>query len=193
MLSLTSRLRFALGILRHPSQAWSRLRELTRIAAAPRIDKAIPTDCPVEVDVISVNTTDSLGEQLVNIYAENPSPFVTGPKSLEQLKRRIDDGFRHFLVINAEGETIGVTAFNTNNNMLCNSVTQFAFRGKGYQLNADIKLRKLLAEEGVREFCNAVFSKNTRMRRALEAAGWDMQPDPDNPDLFLGRLRVGDD
>jgi hypothetical protein len=190
-MTLSSRQKFALGILRHPGQAWRRFRELFRIAAAPALGKPVPTDNTVEVEVISVTSADSLGEKLVDIYARNPSPFVTGPTSLEKLTRRIDRGVRHFLVLNGQGEAVAVTAFDTKNKMFCNSVTDFAYRGKGYQFTADIKLQKLLIDEGYREFCGFVMRRNTRMRRALEAAGWKMEPDPDNPDLFRGRLRVG--
>ena len=190
-MTLSPKLRFALGILRHPGQAWRRLRELFRIAAAPALGKPLLADNTVEVEVVPVTDADSLGEKLVEIYARNPSPFVTGPTSLKKLTRRMARGVRHFLVLNGQGEAVGVTAFDTKNKMFCNSVTDFAFRGKGYQFTADIKLQKLLIDEGYREFCGFVMRKNTRMRRALASAGWKMEPDPDNPELFRGRLRVG--
>ena len=184
-------LRFALGILRHPSQAWRRLREISHMAAAPPLSKAISADSRVEVEVVPVSAADSLGEQLVEIYAHNPSPFSSGgPSSLEQLARRMDKGIRHFLVVNGQGETVGARAFDPKKKLFINTVTDFACRGKGYQLSAGVKLRKLLIEEGYREFRCNVMRSNTRILRALVAAGWKLEPHPDNPDLIRGTLRV---
>ena len=162
---------------------------MSRIAVAPSLDKAIPSE-RVEVEVIPVTAADSLGERLVEIYANNPSPYVTGPTSLERLTRRLDRGIRHFLLVNSQGQTVGVRAFDPETKMFINSVTDFAFRGQGYQMSAGVELRKLLIAEGYREFRAAVMRDNTRMQRNMAAAGWEMAPDPDNPEVILGILRV---
>ena len=54
------------------------------------------------------------------------------------------------------------------------------------------KLRALLIEEGYREFRGVVMRSNTRMHRAMIASGWELRPDPDNPELLRGRLVVED-
>ena len=189
MITLSLKLQFVLGFMRHPSQAWHRLREISRIAAAPPPGKAIPTD-RVEVEVIPVTAADSLGKRLVEIYSNNPSPYVSGPTSLERLARHLGRGIRYFLLVNGKGETVGSRAFDPESKMFISSVTDFACRGKGYQISAGVKLRKLLVAEGYRSFRAAVMRSNTRMLRNMVAAGWDMVPDQDNPDVIQGTLRV---
>ncbi len=186
-------LRFALGIVRHPRQARQRLRELLRIAAAPSVNKAIAADSePAKVRLIPVTAPDGLGEQLVGIYRRNPSPFVAGPVTLEELRLSLDSGIRYFLFANAQGMFVGVRAFDPQGNRLLSAVTDFPFRGKGYHLSASTKLREQLAQEGYREFRSAVLRSNTRMQRAMLAAGWHLAPDPNDPSLLRGTLTVTD-
>lgn len=74
--------------------------------------------------------------------------------------------------------------------MLQNTITDYRHRGKGYQLAAGVKLRMLLANDGHTEFRAAVLRTNTRIQRTMKASGWEMEPDPDNPDLIRGTLRL---
>jgi len=183
-------LKFVLGILRHPSQTWHRSREMIRIAFAPPMSKRISADSLPDVTVIPVDASDGLGEHLVDIYKRNPSPYVHGPTSTEQLDQRIRTGLRHFLVVNENGDFVGARAFDPATKLLLNTVTVFRFRGGGYQISASQKMRELLANEGYQEFRCAIFAKNTRVHRALITAGWGVVPDPENPDLLRGTLHV---
>jgi hypothetical protein len=192
-MKLPSSLRFAAGILRHPSQALRRLREISRIAAAPPASKVIPRDLPVEVKVISVAAPDALGRQLVDIYARNPAPYVYGPTDLEMLIRDLDKGIRYFLVLNSEGAAVGVRAFEPETKLLISSVTDFPFRGRGYQFAAAATVKKILAAEGFRLFRCAVMRDNTRQIRVLVAQGWETEPHPSKPHLKRGTLRVDAD
>jgi CBS domain len=187
---LLLKLKFALGMLRHPSQAWRRMREMIRIVSAPSLDKTIPSGIPVVVEVIPITAADELGTMLVEVYAKNPSPYVNGPTTLKQLSKRMEQGIRHFLVVNEEGKPVGAKAFDTRSNLLINSVTVFAFRGQGININASIKLRKLLIKEGHRVFRGNVMRGNTRMQRAMVAAGWVLEPDPNDPELIRGTLTI---
>ena len=185
-----SRLRFVLGIARHPSQAWRRIREATRIALAPSLSARVPSDALADVEVIPVVTDKSLQERLVAMYVDNPSPFVFGPKSIERLQEKKDRGIRFFLVRNSRGEYVGARAFVPSKKTLQNTVTDYRHRGKGCQVAAGRKLMKLLANEGYNEFHALILRTNTRIQRTMHAAGWDMEPDPDNPDLIRGTLRL---
>jgi len=185
-----SRLRFGLGIIRHPSQAWRRIREITRIAFAPSLSDRVPADALADVEVIPVVMDKSLQERLVAMYVDNPSPFVFGPKSTERLQEKIDRGIRFFLVRNSKGEYVGARAFVPSKKMLQNTVTDYRHRGKGYQLAAGRKLMKLLANEGYNEFHALVLRTNTRIQRTMQTAGWEMEPDPDNPNMIRAILRM---
>ena len=185
---VSKRLRFVLGILRYPSQAGPRLREIFRIAAEPPISKAIKTNENVEVELVFVDATDSLKADLVDMYRRNPSPFVVGPKTLKELKHDLDKGFKFYLVRNSDGETVGARAFDPNLSMLIGTVTDFTARGKGYQLHAGKMLRKRLAREGVKEFRAVVIRTNTRIQRAMIAEGWTLEPHPSKPEMLRGTL-----
>lgn len=185
-----SRLRFVLGIVRHPSQAWRRIREVTRIALAPSLSDRVPSGALADVEVIPVVTDESLQERLVAMYVDNPSPFVFGPKSTERLQEKIDRGIRFFLVRNSEGEYVGARAFVPSKKMLQNTITDYRHRGKGYQLAAGRKLMRLLANEGYNEFHALVLRTNTRIQRTMQTAGWEMEPDPNNPNMIRGILRL---
>ena len=185
-----SKLKFVLGIIRHPSQAWRRIRELIQMASAPSLSDRVPSDALADVEVIPVVSDQSLRERLVAIYMDNPSPFSRGPMSMEELQEKLDRGIRFFLVENSKGEYVGVRAFDPSKKTLRNIVTDYHHRGKGYQLAAGHKLRKLLASEGYTEFHATMLRTNTRIQREMQAAGWKMEPDPDNPDLILGTLRL---
>jgi hypothetical protein len=187
------RLRFVLGLLRHPTQVRSRLRELFRISAAPPTTKAIPTDRPVYVDVIPVTTADSLGEQLVKIYTDNPSPYVSGPTSLKKLTHELAEGTRYFLVRNAEGQAVGARAFETGTKRIVGSVTDFPFRGRGYQFSASRIMREQLAAEGFREFKGEVMRENTRQIRKLLAEGWEIETHPGKPHLVRCTMRLDEE
>ena len=91
-----SKLRFFLGIIRYPSQAWRRIRELTRIVSAPSLGDKVPSDVLTDIQVIPVGSDPSLQEKLVAMYMDNPSPFVNGPKSTEQLREEKDRGISFF-------------------------------------------------------------------------------------------------
>ena len=188
---MRSLFRFTLGILKHPSEAFPRLRELARIARAPSVTRSIAVRRR-QVSVVPVEETDELGEALVDIYRRNPSPFVSGPRTLEELNDRMRRGIRHYLVANEEGVFVGARCFDPKKQMLFNSVTDFPYRGRGYQMSASIAHRAKLIEEGFREFRGAVLKSNTRMQRALEAAGWELTEDPNNPNLLRTKFRVED-
>lgn len=182
-------LRFVLGIIRHPSEAGARLRELRRIAAQPPVSKKIERKENVEVSLISVEATDALGEELVDIYVRNPSPYVVGPKTTSDLQRDLDKGFRFFLVKNAAEETVGVRGFDPNLKQAIATVTDFHQRGKGYQVYAGILMRRLLSKEGVDEFRGVVVRSNTRIQRAMLAEGWTLEPHPTKPEMLLAKIK----
>ncbi|RLA39587.1 MAG: hypothetical protein DRR42_27010 [Gammaproteobacteria bacterium] len=190
---VSKRLRFALGILRHPGQAGPRLRELFRIAAEPPISKAINTNEKVQVKLIFVDATESLKSDLVDMYRRNPSPFVVGPKTRKELQRDLDKGFKYYLVRNSSGKTVGARAFDPKLSMLIGTVTDFDARGRGYQLHAGKMLRERLANEGVKEFRAVVIRTNTRIQRAMIAEGWKLEPHPSKPEMLRGTLVAGDD
>ena len=164
-----------------------------RISAAPPKSKQIPNDHPVEVRVISVRADDELGEKLVKIYKENPSPYVSGPTTLKKLANELAKGTRFFLVSNGEGDIVGARAFEPDTKRLVGSVTDFPFRGKGYQFSAAAIVRKSLAEEGFREFHGEIMKDNTRQVRTLIAQGWKIRPHPTKPHIICGILRVDDE
>ena len=185
-----SRLIFALGAIRHPRQAWRRFRELAQIAIAPSLGDRVPSDALADVELIPVESDESLQGILIAMYSDNPSPFVIAPKSAENLQEYLGSGIQFFLIVNGEKEYVGARAFNPSTKMLLGSVTDYRHRGKGYQLAAGIKLRNFLAKEGHTEFHALVLCTNTRMQRNMHAAGWEMEPDPDNPDMIRGTLRL---
>ena len=185
-----SKLRFVLGIIRHPSQAWPRFREIIRIVFAPSLSDSVPSDASADVELIPVVSDESLQERLVAMYLDNPSPFVFGPKTTEQLQENLDLGIRFFLVVNSKEEFVGARAFNPSMKTLQNTITDYHHRGKGYQLAAGDKLKKLLAKEGYTELHALVLRTNTRIQRTMQAAGWEMEPDPDNPKMIRGTLRM---
>ena len=183
--------RFALGILRHPAQARLRLRELSRILRAPGVSRPVTSHGPPpQVEVVPVTGLDAVGQELVGIYARNPSPFVSGPATLDELAVALAAGVRYFLVLNAAGAAVGVRGFDPKSKRLLSAVTDFPYRGQGYHLVAAAKVRATLAREGHREFRSAVLRSNTRMRRAMTAAGWHLSPDPVNRNLLRGTLLV---
>jgi len=49
---------------------------------------------------------------------------------------------------------------------------------------------KLLANEGYNEFHALVLRTNTRIQRTMQTAGWKMEPDPDDPNMIRGILRL---
>jgi len=185
-----SNLKFVLGIFLRPSQAWQRIRELKRMAAEPSLSNKVPSDALPDVEVIPVSSDESLQNRLVAMYQDNPSPYVRGPKSIEQLQEKLDRGIKYFLVLNDKGEYVGARAFDPGKNMLRNSVSDYYHRGKGYHLAGGRELRKILAREGYTEFRAIVLRTNTRVQRTMQAAGWEMEPDPDNPDLIHATLRL---
>lgn len=184
-----SNLKFVLGIFLHPSQVWRRIRELKQMATEPSLSKKVPSDAMPAVKVIPVSSDESLQYRLVAMYKDNPSPYVRGPKSIEQLQEKLDRGIRYFLVLNNKGEYVGARAFDPGKKMLRNAVSDYHHRGNGYYLAGDHELRKLLASEGYTELRAIVLRTNTRVRRTMQAAGWEMKPDPNNPDLIRATLR----
>ena len=185
-----SKLKFFLGIIRHPSQSWRRIQELMRIVCAPSLSVSVPSGVLTDVEVIPVLADESLQERLVAMYVDNPSPYANGPKSTEQLQEELACGIRFFMFENRKGEFVGARAFDPTTKTVQYAVTDFRHRGKGYQLAAGHKLKKLLAYEGHTELRATVLRRNTRIQRVMQAAGWEMEPDPDNPDLIRGTLRL---
>jgi hypothetical protein len=185
---IPKRLRFALGILRHPGEARARMRELLRIAKEPPVSQAIVDKGPVDIRLVPVESTDALGEELVGLYRRNPSPFVVGPKTIADLQSDLDNDIRYFLVRNGEGETVGARGFDGKLQLTVGTVTDFPARGMGYQVYAGIKLRKLLACEGINEVRAIVVRSNTRMQRAMLAAGWKLAPHPRKHEMLLGTI-----
>ena len=184
----SSKLRFVLGILRYPSEAGRRLRELYRIVTAPPESSTVPASRLPDVSIIPVTQTDALGVKLVEMYARNPSPFVSGPASIEKLELSLSQGMRYFLFTNERGELIGARAFDPGKKLLQSIVTDYPFRGQGYQLSAGKKLIRHLVDEGHKELRAVVFRSNTRMLRTMAAEGWQLKADPDNPDLIQGTI-----
>jgi len=157
---------------------------------APSLGDKVPSETLVGVEVIPVVSDESLQKILVAMYADNPSPFVLGPKSTKRLRQKLDGGIQYVLVRNNKGEFVGARAFDSSKKMLQNTVTDYRHRGKGYQLAAGLKLMKLLASEGHTEFHALVLRTNTRIQRTMQAAGWELEPDPDNPNMIRGTRRM---
>lgn len=160
--------------------------------AAPRPNKPIDLDNLPVVKVVPVESGREHGSALVDLYARNPSPFVNGPTTMARLEQKLADGMRYFLVLNENDDVVGARAFDPAKQLLMSTVTEFRFRGRGYQAAAGYKVYSLLAEEGYREFRSAFLRSNTRIRRSLIARGWTIEPDPDNPDLLRGVYRLDD-
>jgi len=150
----------------------------------------VASDALADVELIPVESDESLQGILIAMYSDNPSPFVEGPKSAELLQENLGRGLRFFLIVNGEKEYVGARAFNPSMKTLQNTVTDYRHRGKGYQLAAGSKLMKFLAKEGHTEFHALVLRTNTRIQRTMHAAGWEMEPDPDNPNMIRGTLRL---
>ena len=164
--------------------------ETFRILAAPPLGKEISFDSLAEVELVPVTASDSLGEQLVELYDCNPSPFVSGPTDLERLTELLNRDMRYYLVMNSVGQVVGARAFDPVSQMLLHTVTDYHHRGNGYQFGAGKKLMRHLAEEGFHEFRAAVYRSNTRIQRNMAAAGWEMESHPDNPGIVRGKIRV---
>lgn len=182
--------KFALSIFRHPSETWRRFRELARIATAPPLEQRVSCDALPEVEVVPVLTDRALQEKLVAMYRDNLSPDVRGPQTIAELQERLDRGIRFYLIRSSDGDFVGARAFDPAKKLLRNTVTDFHHRSKGYQLAAGDKLRELLAREGHTEFRSIVLRRNTRMQRALQASGFELHPDPNDPNLIHGILRL---
>ena len=182
--------RFILGILRHPSQAFQRYRELRRIAKEPPLESQIPMDKFAYVELHEATENSELHEQLVELYANNPSPYVNGPMTIEKLRECLSRGVRYFLVANDKGDYVGARAFDPGKAFLQNAITDHRFRGKGYQVAAGHALLVLLAGEGYSEVGTTVFKSNSRMQRVMIARGWEMSPDAHNPELIRGVLKL---
>ena len=181
--------RFALGAIRYPSQAWRRLREIARILSAPSVDTDVASDAPPDVELIPVTPDSPDHATVIAMYVDNPSPYVNGPTSEEQLQDDLARGDRFYLLRNEKGEYVGVRGFDPSKSRLQNTVTDYRHRGGGYQLVAGKKLMAMLAAEGFTEFHSTVMKKNTRIQRMMRAVGWEMTPDPDNPDLIRAVLK----
>lgn len=143
-----------------------------------------------DVGLIPVSSDTRHQEILVTLYADNPSPYVYGPKSIEQLRANLARGIQYYLVTNSDGDIVGCRGFDSSKMSLQNTVTAYQFRGNGYQLAAGLQLIKILAEAGHTEFRSAVLRSNTRIQRTMRAAGWTLEPDPADPDLLRGVYRV---
>ena len=143
--------------------------------------------------MIPVPADDALGKKLVKIYKDNPSPYASGPTNLKKLAIELAKGTRFFLVLNAAGDIVGARAFEPGTKRLVASVTDFPFRGKGYQFSAAAIVRKRLAAEGFREFHGEIMKDNTRQIRTMIAQGWEIRPHPAKPHIICGILRVDDE
>lgn len=187
---VSGKIRFVLGILRHPRQAWRRLRELYRIVTAPPESSVVSTGSLSDVDLIPVTQIDTLGRKLVEMYANNPSPFVSGPASIDKLELSMSQGVRYYLVANDRGEFVGARAFDPDKKLLLSRVTDYRYRGRGYQLSASKKMFRHLIKEGHKEIYTAVYRDNSRMLRTMAAEGWRLEADPDNPDLIRGTIKL---
>ena len=185
-----SNFRFILGILLHPSQVWLRIREFRRIAFQPPRAKRVPTDKLPDVELIPVLSDKSHQDSVVALYRRNPSPYLHGPKSIEQLQEALDRGIRYFLVRNNDGEYVGARAFDPTKNMMLSAVSDYRHRGRGYNLASGLEIRRLLASEGCTELRSNVMRSNIRVQRALRAAGWTLKPHPENPDLVRATIRL---
>ena len=182
--------KFLLGIVRHPRETGMRLRELKRIAAEPSITSTIPMNKMVNITIVPVTNDSSLQNQIVAMYAQNPSPYVHGPNTMEKLHDYISRGIRYFLFANDDGDYVCARAYDPNTNLLQNAITDFNHRGKGYQVAAGHAVMTLLADEGLDEVGTTVMKSNTRMQRIMIARGWKMTPDAQNSDLIRGILRL---
>ena len=84
--------------------------------------------------VIPVTADAALQGRLVSIYADNPSPYVHGPSSIERLRANMARGIRYFLVTNSDGDYVGARAFDPETLLLQNTVTDYKHRGTGISL-----------------------------------------------------------
>jgi len=150
----------------------------------------VSIDDKVSVGLVPVQSNKALQERLVSMYADNPSPYVSGPKTNEALEEYLDRGVRYFLITNDDGEYVGARAFDPNTKLLQSTVTDFRHRGHGYQVSAGYDLMMMLADEGYTEIRANVLSSNTRIQRAMIARGWKMSPDAENPELIRGVMNL---
>ena len=182
-------LRFFLGVIKHPTEFFHRLRELRRIASEPTIDRSVPMNDVVDVEIVPVPHDDvALREELVRMYADNPSPYLHGPKTMETFLNCSNRGVRYFLFANADGEYVCARSYDPSTGLLQNAVTDFNHRGKGYQVGAGFAVMKLLHDEGKHEVRTTLLKSNTRMQRLMIARGWKIEEDKNNPDLLRGTL-----
>jgi len=154
------------------------------------METTVSIDDKVGVDLVPVKSNKPLQERLVSMYADNPSPYVTGPKTNEALEEDLNRGVRYFLITNDDGEYIGARAFDPNTKLLQSTVTDFRLRGHGYQVSAGYDLMMMLADEGYTEIRANVWSSNTRIQRAMIALGWRLSPDAENPELIRGVMNL---
>ena len=184
-------LRFMLGVIKHPTQFSQRLRELRRISTEPDLNRSVPMNDVVHVDIVPVPPGDrALREELVRMYADNPSPYLHGPKSMEKFLECTGRGVRYFLFANSDGEYVCARSYDPNTGLLQNAVTDFNHRGKGYQVGAGFAVMKLLYDEGLHEVKTTLLKSNSRMQRLMIARGWTIEDDDKNPDLLRGTLNL---
>ncbi len=182
-------LRFVLGVIKHPTEFYNRVRELRRIAREPAIDRAVPMNDVVDVDIVPVPHDDpALRLELVRMYADNPSPYVHGPKTMEKFLECSGRGTRYFLFANSDGEYVCARSYDPVTGLLQNAITDFNHRGKGYQMGAGFAVMRLLYDEGLREVRTTLLKSNSRMQRLMIARGWKIEDDRNNPDLLRGTL-----
>ena len=184
-------LRFILGVIKHPTQFSQRLRELRRISTEPDLNQSVPMNDVVDVKIVPVPAGDeSLRQELVRMYADNPSPYLNGPKTMEKFLQCSSRGVRYFLFANSDGEYVCARSYDSATGLLQNAVTDFNHRGKGYQVAAGFSVMKLLYDEGLREVKTTVLKSNSRMQRLMMARGWEIEDDEKNPDLLRGTLSL---
>jgi hypothetical protein len=180
--------RFILGVIKHPTEILSRYRELRRIAAEPSLDRAVPMNDVVDVDIVPVTSDPALREELVRMYADNPSPYLHGPKTMETFRECTERGTRYFLFSNADGEYVCARSYDPTTGLLQGAVTDFKHRGKGYQVSAGFAIMKLLHDEGMSEVKTTLLKSNSRMQRLMISRGWVIEQDSGNTDLLRGTL-----
>ena len=192
-MQIPSILRFCLGMARHPTQIRLRLRELLRIGASPPREKPVPRNHLPSVTLVKVTASDtSDAARLVDMYARNPSPFLSGPTTHEALEKALLKGIEYYLVLNEAGNAVAAQAFNPKTSQSFQSLTDFSFRGRGYQISATSTFAALKAREGYRELWGNVMRSNTRQQRAFESQGWELMAHPEHEDLIRVRLTLKD-
>lgn len=104
------------------------------------------------------------------------------------LEQRIADGIEYFLAFDADGKPVGARSFRPADAFLMHSVTDYDCRGRGYRRATDEPLRQLLLARGFTTVYGNVYKSNTRMISSLTAAGWILEPHPDDDELLKGHL-----